>query len=338
MPSRGLLLILALVGCSSSGGDAPSASASAPPKKSCSEELPDAERKERCVEGESLCCVAFARSLDPKAPDYFSQLALVCAGGDEGSCQKVRDSALEPTQKVVAFERACTKIGRWPCRSAVLLALAYAKDRAPALIQNACRQEGEKTFRAGGTQVPCEARPTAEALLPLTKLGDSCGAGELAACQELADVDGGAAQLLARHALIARGVDPDAVIPQRVSKRIDTSAFAEAGRVTVRAAPGQKDKQLDEKWSALAKHPELLRCIGRAKETEGLKKPETLHMRGLIDKGGRVAYAENLARDGETALGTCARPRLEDQLVAGEELAVDSMGPRTFEIELVLIP
>ncbi len=299
-----------LLACSD-GGASPQASpsASAPPPPRCTEALPEEDRERRCVEGETLCCTAMMSTIPKSSPVYWEKLAIACGGGAESSCEIVRDSDRPTLYKLEALDRGCTRIGRWPCRTAAMLAVLVAPERAPKIIDNYCRQTDDTTFRMGGDTIKC-AGVDAAAIAPLAPRAKGCREGDLSACKSLADIDGGARELYYDVAWQARGVDRALAEQHRIRQARPSAEPKGKVALTVSDAPRPDDPSLRAALDGVG--DELRACVGAAVEQGEKLAPFTLTV--VVDRVGRVAYAERPVDEREdTSLSLCARLLLQDQ-------------------------
>ncbi len=282
---------------------------------------------ERCKQGEALCCTAMMSGVPKAAPDYFDKLALACKGGDESSCQVVRDSDRDATYKLDALAQACTMIGRWPCRTAAMLAVLVAPERAPKVIDNYCRQTDDKTFRIAAESIDC-AKIDKAALAPLEADAAACREGDLAGCKALAGVDGGARELFYDVAWIARGVPRAEAEKDRVQRSNDPPSDPK-GRVRVVAKSGADDDKKAVLTTLAAQDEALRRCVGVALDSDE-KLAGTLTLELLLDKTGRVATTKIVGEDLDGArLSHCLRLVVQDLKVTGAGGA-----PRGVEVTL----
>ncbi len=314
-------------GCGDGASGAASASASAAPKQ-CSADLPQAERVSRCEGGEALCCTAMMSGIPKTAPDYFDKLALACRNGAESSCDLVRDSDRDAKYKAEALAAGCTKLGGPTCRTAAMLAVLVAPERAPAAISAYCRQTGDATFRISTATIDCK-KVDAAALAPLEPDAKACREGDLAGCKALAGVDGGAHDIYDAVAWGVRGVAK----AEAEKGRVKTEPYADAapmGRVSARAA-NPTDAAAKAVAASLEEQKDTLRkCVGFAKESkEPLGGPLRLEL--TVDKIGRVVSARLVDKEPDNvAVPTCLRAVVQD-------LRVSEPG-EVRKVEVVLTP
>ena len=319
--------LLLLASCGDANTTTASATASAPPPPRCSDSLPQEQRVERCKQGEALCCTAMMSGVPKTAPDYFEKLATACRGGDESSCQVVRDSDRDATYKLDALAQACTMIGRWPCRTSAMLAVLVAPKRAPKVIDNYCRQTDDKTFRIAAETIDCSKIDEA-ALAPLAPDADACRDGDLTACKTLAGVDAGARELFYDVAWKARGV-PRAEAEKHRARKTNEPPGEPKGRVRVAAKSGADEDKKAVVTAIAAQDEALRRCVGAAIDSDE-KLAGTLTLDLLLDKTGRVATTEVVGEDLESlGLSRCLRLAVQDLKV------LDPGGePRTVQVRL----
>ncbi len=317
--SVALALLTLVAGCKDDASKATASaapSASAPPR--CSEALPQPERVARCEKGEALCCTAMMAGIQKDAPDYWAKLALACAGGSESSCAVVRDSEQPTLYKLDAFAKACTVMGRWPCRMSAMLAVLVAPDRAPGIVENYCRQTDDKTFRIGGKSVRCDPADK-EGLAELAPTANACRGGDIASCKSLADIDGGARELFYDVAWEARGLPRETVEKHRV-KPTEVGSVEAKGRVGIRVTDmyGKNYKDLADALATLDEP--MRRCVAHALEQEE-KVGGKLELSARLDKTGRLATTEVKGEGLKSELLTlCLRGVLQDAVVAAEAI------------------
>jgi hypothetical protein len=316
----GGLLAFALAACPLSCSDtrsAPTASAAPEPPRPCAEVTQD-ERVERCRASETPCCSTMMRDVKKTDPDYADKLWLACAGADETSCQHLRDGPYDAAKKVDALDKACTKIGRWTCRTAAMLGLVATPDRAGKLIENYCRQTDDTSFRAAATSIRCDEVGPAE-LATFKDDATRCGDGDLAACKRLADIDGGAMLLYERIAWEKRGIDADQARKERV--RLYPLPEEERGKgrvaITVKDAGGLDQGKLES--SLEDKRDALRKCVASSLAAD--EKPRgKLALALTVDKSGRAAFVtvDERATKGMEApeLVACVRWTLQDAELA----------------------
>ncbi|MBL9026311.1 MAG: hypothetical protein JNL21_29215 [Myxococcales bacterium] len=306
-----LSLLLAACGDSKATASASASTSAAPPPR-CSDSLPQEQRVERCKQGEALCCTAMMSGVPKTAPDYFDKLALACKGGDESSCQVVRDSDRDAAYKLDALAQACTMIGRWPCRTAAMLAVLVAPERAPKVIDNYCRQTDDKTFRIAAESIDCNKIDKA-ALAPLEADAAACREGDLAGCKALAGVDGGARELFYDVAWIARGVPRAEAEKDRAEKSHDPPSEPK-GRIRVATKSGSDEDQKAVRKAVEAEDEALRRCVGVALDSDE-KLAGTLELELLLDKTGRVATTKVVKDLESLSFSRCLRLAIQDRRV-----------------------
>lgn len=308
------LVFACAVSCDSSPKGGASAAASAPPPPPCTDALPRPEQIARCERGEALCCTAMMAGTPKDAPDYWDKLGLACSGGAETSCEIVRDSDRSAAYKLDAFDKACTVMGRWPCRMSAMLAIVTASPRAPAIVDNYCRQTDDKTFRISTASIKCDPADTS-AIAELAPMATACRGGDLPACKTLAGVDGNARELFYDIAWQARGLPRDEIEKRRVQVT-QMGAAEPKGSVDFKVQGGNVTGPLAEALGL--RQQELRRCLGWARENEP-RAGGQVRYRVLIDKSRRIATAEVEGKDLEnTALSECFRGVLQDSSIAGE--------------------
>jgi len=326
---RALALVVLCAACGDKAGGAPTASASAALPPSCSETLPQEDRVRRCQAAEPLCCTAMMSNVPKDAADYWDKLAMACRGGAETSCQVVRDSDQPALYKLDAIAQGCTITGRWMCRTAAMLSLVAAPDRAPTIVNNYCRQTDDTTFRVADIAIDCK-KVDFEALAPLKADADACRTGAPDACRRLAGVDGGARLLFEEIAWGTRGLDPDQARQDRVS-RLPLADAKPAGNLRFASDKGD---EADKKAivAALEKNKDQLsKCNTAAIELDDPVRGK-LRLALTIDKTGRVATTrvEGEPLDSQT-LTACLRGELQD-------IAVGDPGGDVRAVEITISP
>jgi hypothetical protein len=312
----------AFAACGDKTAPAPT-SASAPPEPPACEKVPRAEQDKRCEAGEAHCCTLVLDATPANDPKYFDAIARACGTGHEPACQIVRDANREPSWKLETLSRACTRMGRWPCRTAAQLAIVIAPADAPKAIDAYCKQTGDAELVVGGQALKCSGLDATK-LNQLRPDADACKAGDLAACKSLAGVDGAAVDLLSQLAWSARGVAPSTAVDNRVERDYLGSVVDIASPLVGSVAFGVEDAgSLDKDALVKALGAERKDVVGRCltwaldhhKKTRG-----DLLLEAAVDKSGRIAYAveakgalaAKTTLKTETDLVQCVRHRLQD--------------------------
>lgn len=294
-----------LFGCGDVSTASPSASASAPPPPPCGE-VPFADALGRCKAGEAKCCDTITQTSDKKSQAHLDDMATACGGGTETACQTVRDAPKEPKWKLDAFDRACTRIGRWTCRAAVQLALVHDFDRTSTVFENMCRQTNDPEIQLAGRSFKCPSFEKS-GLASLRDEAGRCRDGDLASCKRIADVDAAGKKLLMEATWMRRGVDANAATEAWIMPSVDP-AVKPGGRVTFRSSdfPGAA-QSLD----AGAKEG-VRRCIGQRLEIDEKPKGDVA-LTLVVDKDAKVAFTKVESEgDLDARLVNCMRAALQD--------------------------
>jgi hypothetical protein len=306
--------LLATSACDGSKTTGPTPSTSSAPPPTCNEKLPMPDRIARCERGEALCCTAMMTDVPKDAPDYWEKLKTACSGGAETSCEIIRDSDQPATYKMEAFAKACTIMGRWPCRTAAMLAVLAAPDRAKPIIENYCRQTDDNTFRIARESFKCDPFDPKE-LERVADMATGCRGGNLGMCKLLAGVDGNARELFYDVAWNARGIDRDEAEKKRVQPT-NLRGAEPKGKVTIRALDekGATDDARSKHLSGFLVEP-FRGCVGWARESAP-KAAGKVRYRLVVDKTSQIATTEIDGKDLEdTSLSECLRGTLQDSLV-----------------------
>lgn len=304
-------LLALITGCGEKNPSTSSASASAPPP-ACST-LPLADALTRCKDNDAKCCDFVAQTSDPKSEGHLDVLAVTCGGGNETSCQTVRDAARDPKWKLDALDKACTRFGRWTCRSAVLLAIVHDWDRVPKVFENYCRQSGDPELRVAAQTFKCPSYAKSN-LESLKADGARCREGALDACKVLADVDAASKKLLMSATWDKRGVNAD-VASEHWVMPFELTEEKPEGNV----AFSSEDKALAPALKALEKasSEKLRKCLGaRVNRDDKLKGELTVELN--LDNASKVAYGipkETLFL--EPRVAKCFLSSLQDLAVEG---------------------
>lgn len=327
-----IVALSALVGCGDKPTEAAPSASAAPAPPAC-EKVARPEQDKRCDAGEAHCCTLLLDATKSSDPSYFDVVAKACGTGHEPACQTVRDAVRDPAWKLETLEKACTRMGRWPCRSATQLALVVAPEQVPKMFDTYCKQSGDSELVLGGATLKCPKVDT-NALNQMKPDADACKSGDLAACKALAGVDGAAYDLLSQLAWGARGVAPSTAVDNRVQRDylgavVDMTA-PKSGKVTVTVDDaGALDKGALAK-AVLAERQDLLeRCLSWALDHDKATSGD-LMLDVLVDKSGRIAYAT----EGKSTLKTktdlveCARHRLQDAKIADPRADVSKVALR----------
>lgn len=308
-------------------GAATSASASATPEPTPCVEVSAAEQLARCKEGDAVCCDVLERVTKPDAKDYLDVMATACGGGAEPACQKVRDADRDAEWKLAAFDRACTRIGRWPCRSALVLTLLLHFDRAPKAFENACRQTNDPEIQLAKRAFKCPNWGPSNMGTLKGEL-EKCMGGDLDTCRTIADVDGVSRRLMMEAVFRARGVDAKKGVEAWVQP-IFADDLKPAGRVDIEVP--SKDAGAKE---ALAKRQDALRLCVADRIAAKAKPKGTIELLLAIDKAGKVAYAvERSSGVDDAVLPSCLRRALQE----AEALPAGDAG-RTLGVKLTVAP
>jgi hypothetical protein len=310
--------LLSASACDGSKTTGPAASASSAPPPTCNEKLPMPDRVARCERGEALCCTAMMTEVPKDAPDYWDKLAMACGGGAETSCEIVRDSDRPATYKMEALAKGCTIMGRWPCRTAAMLAVLVAPDRAPPIIENYCRQTDDNTFRISQETFKCDPFKPKD-LERIADMAKDCRGGQLGACKRLAGVDGNARELFYDVAWEARGIPRDEAEKKRV-QRIELGDAKRDGRIAIKALDEKGATDPDRGDSFNVHFEELLRsCVGWARKSTPNAGGKVRYLL-FIDKTSHIAATEIVGKDlGDTSLSQCLRGAFQDHPVRREE-------------------
>lgn len=232
-------------------------------------------------------------------------MATACGGGSELACQAVRDERDRDAEwKLAAFDRACTRIGRWPCRSALVLTALLHWDRAPKAFENACRQTEDREVQLAKRAFKCPdfARSGFADLKPDL---DACLGGSIDRCRAIADADSVTKTLLMEAVFRARGVDPRLGIEAWVQP-IFTGDLAPKGRVTVTSEePSVK--------AGLAAASDALRvCVADRLAAKARPRGE-VELGLAVDRAGKVAYAiEQRSSLEDAILPNCLRRAVQE--------------------------
>jgi hypothetical protein len=284
-PLRALLVsAFAVLGCSDQAGGEGSASASAAPPPPCSA-IPFADALSRCKQNEARCCDVASQSSDPKNADHLDVMGVTCAGGNETSCQAVRDSDRDPKWKLESLDKACTRFGRWTCRAAVQLAVAYDWERMPKVFENYCRQSGDPELRLAGQTFKCPsyAKSNVESL---KADGERCRNGAPDACKSIADVDAAGKKLLMAPLWSKRGVVGD-VASEAWVMPVDLSTEKPEGKVAFSSADKAEAPVMKSLEAATKEN--LRRCLATRANRDGALKGE-LTVELTLDNAAKVAY------------------------------------------------
>ncbi|NUO48947.1 MAG: hypothetical protein HOV80_08840 [Polyangiaceae bacterium] len=306
--------LLSASACDGSKTAAPTATASSAPPPTCNEKLPMPDRIARCEKGEALCCTAMMTEVPKDAPDYWDKLKMACGGGAETSCEIIRGSDRAVTYKMEAFAKACTIMGRWPCRTAAMLAVLAAPDRAKPIIENYCRQTDDNTFRIALESFKCDPFDPKQ-LERVDRMAKGCRGGNLNLCKLLAGVDGNARELFYDVAWEARGIRREDAEKKRV-RPTELRGAEPKGKVAIKALDdkGAVDAGRSEHLSGFLVEP-LRGCVGWALESNPKAGGRVRYLL-FVDKTSQIAATEVVGKNLEdTSLSECLRGTLQDAIV-----------------------
>lgn len=324
-----------IIGCGDKAAP-PAPSASAPPEPPKCETVARPEQDKRCGEGDAHCCTLILDATKTSDPTYFDAVARACGTGHEPACQIVRDANRPAAWKLETLSRACTRVGRWTCRSAAQLALVIAPAEVPKAFDAYCKQTGDAELQMAGAVLKCGKLDTNK-LNDMKPEVEACKSGELTACKGLAGVDGAAYDLFAQLAWEVRGVPPSTAVLNRVERDylgavVDTTGPLN-GKVSVSVdeAAGL-DKAAVAKAVVAERHDLLERCLTWAMDHDA-KTRGRLILDTVVDKSGRIAYSTESKTAGakntlttKTDLVECVRHRLQDAKVADPQKEVVTIG------------